>query len=43
MGEFKRGGAAAGMGEVVDFGFNGFAWIVIGFRGGFRGWTWGRL
>jgi hypothetical protein len=38
MGEFKGGGAAAGMGEVVDFRLSWFAWVVIGFGRGRGEW-----
>jgi len=40
MREFKGGGAAIGVGEVVDFGLSWLVWVVIRFwRGGGR-WHW---
>jgi hypothetical protein len=41
IGEFKGGGGMSGAGEAVNFGFKGFPWVVIGFRGWRRGWLWG--
>jgi hypothetical protein len=38
MGEFKGGGAAMGVEEVVDFRFGWLAWVVIGFRRGRGRW-----
>ena len=38
VGKFKGGGAAAGVGEVVDFSFGRLAWVVIRLRRGRGGW-----
>jgi hypothetical protein len=40
MGEVKRGGAVVGVGEAVNFGFDGFARVVIRFRRGGGRWVW---
>ena len=38
MRKVKGGGAVAGVGEVVNFGFGGLAWVVIRLRRGRGGW-----
>jgi hypothetical protein len=37
MGKFKQGGDMARVGEVINFGLDGFAWVIIRLRG----WRWG--
>jgi hypothetical protein len=39
MEEFKGRGGLSKVGEAVNFGLEGFPWVVIRFRG----WRWGRF